>query len=316
MVQDRGKAGCILIDKTKKNTRFYIFLWLLIGCKVFAQQETQYTQYMYNLSSINPGGLGIQDEFKFYGSSRHQWVGVEGAPSTQYLSIESPINYLNTSIGASIISDKIGPLTETELVANVAHAIPLFDKNRKLSFGLRVGGRFFNIDWSQGSYEYEDPVFRENVNEFLTIVGVGLFYQGKHLFGGVGVNNILPNKTTPRNLANEIPHYNLIVGYAINLKKDVALKPILYSTIVDGGVLKLEASTTISYGNKYFGGISYKHESAIGFIFGMQITPKINIGYSYDVSLAQTANLGLSSHEILATYVIKTKNNYKREKRY
>lgn len=315
MIQKKKKVGYISIDNIRKRMRFFISLWLLIGIKMFAQQETQYTQYMYNLSSINPGGLAINDEFKIYGSSRYQWVGLEGAPLTQFLSIESPLNYRNTSIGANIVNDKIGPLTETEFVANIAHYVPLFDNDRRLSLGLRVGGRFFNVDWGQGEFEFDDPVFRENVNEFLMVVGAGIYYQSKTLFGGVGVNNLLPNKTTVGNLSNEIPHYNFIVGYNFHIENDITIKPILFSTIVDGGAIRIEGSATFTYNDKYFGGLSYKYQSGVGVVFGMQITPKINIGYSYDISLAETANLGLSSHEILATYIIKTKP-YKRERRY
>lgn len=300
-----------MISKLKKLLPFV----LLMVSYCYSQQETQYTQYIYNLSSINPGALAIHNEFKIFGSSRAQWLGVEGAPLTQFLSIESPINKKNLSLGANFITDRVGPLTETEFVANVAYQIPLFEKFRKLSLGLRVGGRFFNIDWSKGEFEFEDPAFNQNVNEFLTTIGAGIYYQGKHLFGGIAVNNILPNKVSSSNLSNEIPHYNLVAGYEFVLNKETTITPSFFSSIVDGGALKIEGSTSVTYKEKYQAGISYRLSSAVGFIFGMQVTPKIRVGYSYDVSTADISGVGTSSHELLASYTFKILK-YNRENRF
>ncbi|MGY6649315.1 PorP/SprF family type IX secretion system membrane protein [Wenyingzhuangia sp. IMCC45574] len=312
MELEKEMVGFISIDKMKK---IGLICFLLLSIKSFGQQETQYTQYMYNLSSINPGALAMHNEFKIFGSSRYQWAGVKGAPLTQFLSIESPIDFNNLSLGANIISDRVGPLTETEFVANVAYQVPLFEKYRKLSLGLRVGGRSFNIDWTKGDFEFDDPVFRQNVNEFVMTVGAGIYYEGKHLFGGIAVNNLLPNKIKSINLANEVPHYNIIGGYNFIVNDDLSVKPMLFTSIVDGGALKIEGSTTFNYQEKYFGGLSYRLQSSMGFIFGMQVTPKIRVGYSYDVSLAETSGIGTSSHELLAVYTFKILK-YKRENRY
>lgn len=316
MVQEKKRDGSISIGSVVSSIKLFVVVCLLCGLqKGFAQQETQYTQYMYNISSVNPGGLAIDDQLKIYASSRYQWVGVKGSPLTQFFSVESPINDRNTSLGVSIINDKIGPLTETELIANIAHYVPFFNNSRRLSFGLRVGGRFFNLDWSKGNFEFDDPAFRNNVSEFIMVAGAGLYYKGEHFFGGIGVRNLLPNKIQRGNLSNEMPHYNFMLGYNFELEDDLSIKPVLFSSIVDGGAVRIEGSTTFNYKEKYTGGLSYKYQSAIGFIFGLQITPTIHVGYSYDVSLAETANLGLSSHEILVRYSI-PKKTFKRENRY
>lgn len=297
-----------------KSYLWSVFFLMFIGVS-FGQQETNYTQYAYNLSSINPGALAMHNQFKVFLSNRFQWTGVKGAPSTQYLSVESPVDYENLSVGVNIVNDIIGPLTETELVGNIAHQIPLFDRFRKLSFGVRIGGRFFNADWSKGIYQYEDPLFLENTKAVLMTFGLGAYYQGKKLFGGVSVNNILPNKATSQNDSGVVPNYSIMAGYRFKVEKDVFLKPVLYTRITDGAPLNLEASLTMDFRKKYNAGISYRHNNAIAVFAGINMSKDLRFGYSYDIFTSKVGDLGFGSHELLLIYTF-TSEKYQRERRH
>ncbi|MDO6801059.1 type IX secretion system membrane protein PorP/SprF [Wenyingzhuangia sp. 1_MG-2023] len=302
----------------KKHKFCFLLLVSLISKICFAQQETQYTQYTYNLSSINPGALGLHNEVKIFGSVRSQWTGVEGAPQTQYLSIETPLNYKNLSLGLSLINDKIGPLTATEFIANVAYQVPI-DRFKKISFGVRIGARAFNVDWSKGTHQNDDPLFSQNIQEYLMSFGAGIYYEGEKLFGGISSNNLLPNQITSANDAYEIPHYNILLGYKLALKEDLIVKPTLFTKIVDGGAINIETSTMVEYQEKLFGGLSYRYKSAIALTAGMQITHSIKVGYSYDISISETSSLNSSAHEILLIYTLKKEKyskKYQRENRY
>lgn len=290
---------------------------LFICClNSFGQQETQYTQYIYNVSSVNPGALGRDNEFKLFLSNRFQWTGVDGAPTTHFLSVESPVDYTNLSIGGNIINDVIGPLSETEIVGNLAYQVPLLHKHKKLSMGVRIGGRFFNVDWSKGKHEFEDPLFLENVNTFVMTFGFGFYFTGNKLFAGFSVNNILPNKIASNHISSEVPHYNLMAGYPLLLKKGVWLKPVVFTRIVDGGSVSIETSMTVEVDDSnFYGGISYRYQNAVGLLVGMKVLKNLKIGYSYDVSTNELSSLGASSHELLAIYTFK-KLKYKRENRY
>ena len=91
----------------------------------FAQQDPQYTQYMYNTMSVNPAYAGQREVLSVTGLYRTQWVGIDGAPKTQTLGIHAPLRNEKIGLGLSIVNDALGPATESYIDANFSYTIRL-----------------------------------------------------------------------------------------------------------------------------------------------------------------------------------------------
>ena len=160
----------------------YYFLLLLVFMSVslsFSQQDSQYTQYMYNTQVINPGYIGSKDVLSFGLLYRSQWVGFEGAPKTGTFTISSPIGETKKmGIGLSIVSDQIGPATETNIVADYSYSLMFSDVSR-LSFGVKAGVNFLDVDYTKlNIYDVNDFQFEENINNRLyPQIGAGIYYN-------------------------------------------------------------------------------------------------------------------------------------------
>ena len=166
---------------------------LFAGVNSYAQQDPQFTQYMYNTLSVNSAYAGNRGHLAITGIHRTQWVGIDGAPESQTLSIDSPIGK-NVGLGISIVNDKIGPSNETYFDANFSYSIKT-SETHKLSFGIKGGARLFDIDWSRGRRQTStDNLFQDNISRLLPTVGAGVYYHGQKSYLGVSVPNFFTDQ--------------------------------------------------------------------------------------------------------------------------
>ncbi|KLT67682.1 PorP/SprF family type IX secretion system membrane protein, partial [Flavobacterium sp. ABG] len=105
------------------RTKLILFVIMFTAIASHAQQDAQYTQYMYNTININPAYAGSRGVLSVFGLYRTQWVGLDGAPETGTLSVNTPINNSNLGVGVSLVSDKIGPTNENTLSADLSYSI-------------------------------------------------------------------------------------------------------------------------------------------------------------------------------------------------
>ena len=145
----------------------------------FAQQDPQYTQYMYNTMSVNPAYAGQREVLSVTGLHRTQWVGIDGAPQTQTLGIHAPLRNDKIGLGLSIVNDALGPANETYLDANFSYTIQLNESLTKLSFGAKAGLHLLNTDWSRGRFQDPDNVFNQNLSLTSPTVGAGLYLHNR-----------------------------------------------------------------------------------------------------------------------------------------
>jgi len=143
---------------------------------ITAQQDAQYTQYMFNTMTVNPAYAGSRGQLSIAALYRSQWVGLNGAPKTQTLNLHSPIRNSKLGYGVSIVNDDIGDgvVQETSFDALVSYTIDV-SLEGKLSFGLKAGGNLLNLDF-QGLRNFDaEPLNEDNIeNKFSPNVGVGV----------------------------------------------------------------------------------------------------------------------------------------------
>lgn len=300
----------INFNKTNNSIKvpycFFLLLTILFSIdSVVSQQDPQYTQYMYNTMAINPGYTGSKDHLSITALARSQWVGFDGAPDTQTISFHTPIGYSNVGIGLNIINDKLGPSSEVYFDANASYTIRT-SENAKLAFGLRLGGRFLNIDWSKGRFKDPDVVFNENVNgRFLPTVGAGLYYYKPSWYVGLSVPNFL--RTDHYNdfiesVAKERLHYFLIAGVVFDLSDQIKFKPAAISKVVFGAPLSLDISANFLFNEKFTAGVAWRWDDSMSALIGIQISQGLNIGYGYDLTTSNYQNYNSGTHEIMLRF--------------
>ncbi|ASV31310.1 PorP/SprF family type IX secretion system membrane protein [Maribacter cobaltidurans] len=265
-----------------------------------AQQDAQYTQYMYNTMTVNPGYVGSRGQLSMAGLYRSQWVGLEGAPSTFTLNLHSPIRNSKLGYGVSIVNDEIGNGTvqETYLDAMVSYTIEV-SREAKLSFGLKAGGNILSLDFNKLRNFDAEPVSTDNIeNRFSPNFGLGMYYHTNNFYVGLSAPNLLQtehfdNSQTDANalefLSKERINFYLITGYVFDLNGNLKFKPALLTKVVGGAPLQVDLSANFMFNDKFTFGAAYRWDAAVSALVGFQISEQFMLGLAYD---RETTELG------------------------
>ena len=265
-----------------------------------AQQDAQYTQYMFNTLTVNPAYAGSRGQLSFAGLYRSQWVGLDGAPETFTLNLHSPIRNSRLGYGVSIVNDNIGDgvVQQTYLDAVVSYTIE-FAREAKLSFGLKMGGNMISLDFNGLRNFDQEVVQQDNIdNKFTPNFGLGLYYHTDKFYVGVSAPNILEteyfdNSGGDANSVNFLSaqqiNLYLITGYVFDIGADLKFKPALLTKAVGGAPLQVDLSANFLFADKFSFGAAYRWDAAVSALAGFQITDQIMIGLAYD---RETTELG------------------------
>ncbi|MBO0592893.1 type IX secretion system membrane protein PorP/SprF [Cellulophaga sp. E16_2] len=304
-----------------KNIVKYILI-LLTACNWYcanAQQDPQFTQYMYNTMSVNPAYTGSRGHLSILAMHRSQWVGISGAPESQVLAIEGPTGK-NVGLGLVLMNDKLGPSNETFLDGNFSYTLKLNDETKKLSFGLKAGGRIFNVDFSKGSYENPDVAFQNNINsKFLPTIGAGVYYHTEKSYIGLSVPNFFAQEhydAAEVNIATERLHYYLIGGTVYDLTDDVKLKPAFFAKWVPGAPIIADVSVNALIKETLTLGLAYRWDDSFSALLGLQISPYLHLGYAYDFTTTDLRNYNNGTHEVFLRFELKSEERRLKSPRF
>ena len=292
--------------KLTKLVLLILFLGFLNTEVSHAQQDPQYTQYLYNTMTVNPAYAGTKDNWHFAGLYRAQWLDVNGAPSTINLGIHNLTHeYSNVGLGLSIIHDQVGPIKETYLDGNFSYILRLgYDGN--LSFGLKGGLRMYDTQFSPGDNAEVDGIFQNVNNKILPTVGAGLYYYTQKYYVGLSVPNFLTDIEVDeiKGVIAERLHYFLIAGYVFDLTDSLKFKPSALVKAVKGSPFSYDIAASFLYNDRFSAGVSYRFENSASLMLGFRVNDNLNIGYAYDLSVNDFSKYNNGSHEIFLTYDI------------
>ena len=299
------------------NRKIIILKFLLLIVAVgYSQQDVQFTQYMYNMSSINPAYAGSHGTLSVSVMGRSQWSGLMGAPRTISASVNAPIRE-NMGLGMSIIADQIGPVKEENVYADYSYTIKTSDYG-KLAFGLKAGVTFQHIDFFSLSLpEGDDPILdRDNLNEVYPNFGAGLFYYTENFYLGLSMPNFIETRHFQKtdgyiSGASEKMHFYLSSGYVFDLKDDFRMRPSLMMRGTTGAPLSIEFSSNILYQDKFEVGVGWRVNESVSGVFNFVIAQDLRLGYAYDHVLANYGRYNSGSHEVFLLYdlVVRVKNS-------
>ncbi|MCD9576622.1 PorP/SprF family type IX secretion system membrane protein [Flavobacterium soyae] len=289
------------------RTKLFFFVIMFVTISGYAQQDSQYTQYMYNAINVNPAYAGSRGVLSIFGLYRTQWVGLDGAPETASFSANSPINNSNLGVGLSLVNDKIGPTNETTVSADISYTLQT-SPDFKLSFGIKGSANLFNLDISKLNPEDQgDPQFQDLDNKFSPNVGAGVYWHSDKAYIGLSVPNFIETKKFDDNdfaIYKSKINYYLMGGYVFDLDKlqYIKFKPATLIKMVEGAPLQVDVSANFMFFEKFVAGLSYRWSASVSGIVGFQITDGLYLGYGYDRETTKLNNYNSGSHEIYLRY--------------
>ncbi len=293
----------------KGHSRIILLFIMCSGLLCFnqshAQQDPMFTQYMNNILSVNPAYAGSSNMLSLQVMSRNQWVAWEGAPVTQTFSAHTPFTKYNMGIGFSVLSDEIGPISQTGAYIDYSYSLN-FDRGRYLSFGLKGGVNFYEASLSDlRTVDPNDPILVNDINRrLLPNFGIGVFYQSQRFIVGLSVPKLIENVINDHDFSSEYIskesiHYFFMTGYVLDVNRILKFKPYVLMKYVNNAPLSVDLTAQLLFYNRFWVGAMYRVGDAVGAIMQIQLTNQLRVGYSYDVSANDLSTFNNGTHEIL-----------------
>jgi type IX secretion system PorP/SprF family membrane protein len=294
------------------KNRFIISIFLLLGLlKAQAQQDAMYTQYMFNTLAINPAYAGSRNVLSATGLMRTQWIGIEGAPQTQTVSLDAAMPKKRVGLGVQIFNDKIG-VTRTS-GASISYAYRIPTQRGTLALGLQGSithykADFVNIRLNSGSPV--DAAFAYDINKIMPNVGTGIYYNTDRLYVGASLPHLLNNRLANGNdivgnntlAARQYLHLFVMAGYVLPVGYDFKLKPSVLFKGVKGSPMQLDLNCNFWIKDAIGIGAQYRTKDAVAGILEIQASEQIRLGYSYDYTTSSLTDYNSGSHEIMIRY--------------
>jgi len=289
--------------------QWIIIFMVLFSTSANAQQEPTYTQYMFNTQTINPAYAGTWEALGFMMLAREQWVGIDGAPSTQTFSFQNAHKNERTGYGLNIINDKYGKEKRFSVFGDYSHMVQVTN-NLKLRMGLKAGFSAYSNNLSD--YDVitpDDPFFQGEVDyKFMPNFGIGLFLYQNNFYAGISipkiVNNEFENNYNNYSSQAEIRHYYIMGGYVFNISEKLIFKPTMLGKMVQGAPAQFDFSANFLISEKVWLGAMYRSGDAYGFLAQWVINNKLRLGYSVDFAIGEIGGYQNGTHEVMISYEI------------
>jgi type IX secretion system PorP/SprF family membrane protein len=298
--------------KIRKIYKYFLFAILATGAlKSEAQLDPMFTQYMFNIQSVNPAYAGMWEKVGFTSIVRRNYAGIDRAPLTQLISFHTPVKNEFVGLGLTIINDNIGRETRLSIFGDYSYKI-LLDQNLYLRLGLKFG--FMNYNNRLNQYilypdnEF-DPAFQGEVNnKFMPNFGVGAFLYNDNFYVSLSIpkliqNDFMANVNNFSSLA-EAQHIYLTGGYVFGMQNNIKFKPSALMRYTIGLPLELDIAGTFNFKERFELGAMFRTGNSIGFIAQWIFNKKLRVGYAVDIPITQIFNYQYGCHEVMVSYDI------------
>lgn len=297
--------------------KLLILFVLLLAFHTYAQQDPQYTQYMYNMNVVNPAYAGSREGLSFGALYRTQWTSINGAPKTGTFFGHMPVGE-KVGIGLSIIADEIGPIKETNAYADFSYTLKLGGPH-KLAFGIKAGASFH--DRGLGDIDLIDPgdPFFQNITGTTPNIGAGAFYYTDNYYFSVSVPNILSSVSLDANgteFGTEEAHYFITGGYVFQLNPNLKLKPSFLVKSAFDAPTSFDVNANLLFFDKFELGASYRLDDSFSGLINFAVTPTVRIGYAYDAVTSDIRKFAPASHEVMLLFDLNFPRKVSRSPRF
>lgn len=296
-----------------------LFLFSLVS---HAQQEEQFTQFMQYKQGLNPAYAGSNENLSLTAISRHQWLGFEGAPQTQVISLIAPVLNQRIGVGANIVRQSIGVSDFYTLDGMYAYRFKV--PRGFLGIGIQASARLFQADFSQlrGTQPItQDEAIPQGIqSKFVPNFGAGLYYDSPNFYLGFSIPRLLNTNIDLSNdggvIAREVSHAYFMTGGTIELSENLGLQPQVLLKYVTGAPLDADFNVSLIINQRFSTGISYRlggsqgsgFGEAVSLLTGIQLSSNFFLGLSYDATLSELRRYNSGSLEGLIRYTFGQKS--------
>lgn len=296
----------------------------LASGKILAQQDPQFSHYMYNTVSVNPAYAGSRDVLNITGLHRSQWLGLDGAPTTQTLSMNTPLRNKKMGVGFSVVNDRIGPINQTFIYADYSYSVKL-SKTLKLAFGVKAGVNWFQPKISTlETIAANDPSFVNSTMESVVKpnVGAGIYLHSEKFYVGASAPRMLQNKfnlgtgNTDTTAVKELRHLFFIAGYIWPVTSQLKLKPSVQVKLVQNAPISIDGTVEAIIRDKFSLGAGIRVGDSFYGMVGYQFTNQFKAGFAYDYTSTRLQNVNNGTVELMLSYDFMFNNDKLRSPRY
>lgn len=285
-----------------KKIRFILLAGLLLGTfLVQAQIETMYSMYRLNPVITSPAFAGeVEHQGEITAMNRQQWVGIQGAPRT--MAFTGNFKWKpKTGLAILAMSDIAGPLKISTVAGDFAYQVKLND-NWKISGGVRVGASTLSLDYDGIQVvDQTDPVFqgdRSTGIKFNTGWGLRLG-NTKGMFVAISQPRVISYDFGNVNGGyKDVTYHYVNAGSTLRMSEFITLMPSFMARIAKDVPVSWDVNVMSRFGSAFEAGLSYRHKDSYGARLGIQVSPKIYLGYIYEMPISSLSKVTMQSHEI------------------
>lgn len=300
-----------------KKSVFFLFLALSTGF-VAAQQEQQYTQFMFNKQAFNPAYVGSHTSSELTAIYRQQWLGLDGAPGTQVLSYNLPLANQTVGLGANLVRNNIGISTSTAL--DLAYCYRFEVRRGHLGIGVQASLKHFRQNWADnrlhGTQDLttDDAIPAEPRRKMVPNFGLGLYYNEEKFYCGFSLPRLVSSSIDfaedGSTLSREVKHFYLMGGINIGIREAFVLKPQVLVKYALNAPIDADLNCSALFSQRFLAGLTYRTGAgetstageSLDFLAGVQATSKIYFGLSYDIGLTKLRKYHNGSIEAVVRY--------------
>lgn len=300
---------------------YFIAVLALVLEDIRAQQDPHYTQYMYNMSVMNPAYAGSKQGLSSGLLYRRQWLDIEDAPTTGTFFIHSPFTE-SVGLGLSIVSDKVGPVQESNFYTDFSYTLDLGGEHR-LAFGVKGGVTMHKVAFNTiypTLPDVMDGVFGSaNPSTTFLNFGSGVFYYTDKYYIALSMPNILEKRYLDfdgRGYGQEAAHYFLTAGYVFDIRPNLKFKPFAMVKSSLNAPASFDVSSNFMFFDKLEIGATWRLEDSYGAMVNFAVAPNFRIGYSYDHIVSDLNTVTASSHELILLYDFNFQKKVSRSPRF
>ena len=272
----------------------------------FAQQDPVFNQYMNNLLTIQPAYAGMSGYVNVTALSRIQWVGFDGAPNTNTLTIQGPFKKYNVGMGLSIITDRFGPVRQSGFYVDYSYRI-LLDNDQYISFGIKGGfNRYEALLTDLTVHDPNDPVVAFDINKkYLPNFGVGFMWHADNFFLGASVPKVFKNKINSdsgETVYQEEMNFYFMGGYVLDIADNVKFKPTVLARWSQNTPAVIDFSANALFHDRVWVGATYRLQNSYGLLFQIYVNSSVKLGYAYDLTSFRPSQYNAGTHEFMLSY--------------
>lgn len=305
-----------------------------------AQQNIQFTQYLFNTLAVNPAYAGYKEDLYLQVLQRNQWVGLPGSPRTTQVSVDGTIDGYtkNVGLGLQITADKLGAQSASSVYANYAYRLQLDNADlSRLCLGLAVGVSQYATDMTLlNPLDEDDPLLTRDTiiwKTYVPDVRLGVYYYNTKFFAGLSVMDLFSGslasslfKQRTEGVCNALmrKHLYLVTGGLFDLSENTKLRPSFLIKEDFKGPTSLDIGALLVFENRFWVGASYstavrlwnksyskgqslEYKNALSGIVELQVTERLRLGYSYDYALNNLNGEQGGTHELTLGLLIPRK---------